>query len=176
VNSLLAQIQAISDEARRALADPELGRDKLLDELNALINANHAHLVALGVSHPALEAIRATTAAPPHALATKLTGAGGGGCAVTLLPDAFAPAALDALFAELRAGGFEPHATAVGGSGLGVLAPSAAPRPLATPPDSPRGDAPPPAWEAGSLGARFEGVPVEGLAQWAEERGPWLFV
>lgn len=52
-----------------------------------MIHENHAHLVTLGVSHPALESIRAKTAAKPFALATKLTGAGGGGCAVTLIPD-----------------------------------------------------------------------------------------
>lgn len=41
----------------------------------------------LGVSHPSLESIKATTAAGPYQLSTKLTGAGGGGCAVTLVPD-----------------------------------------------------------------------------------------
>jgi mevalonate kinase len=48
---------------------------------------NHAHLVELGVSHPALEMIVAATGQEPFNLATKLTGAGGGGCAVTLIPD-----------------------------------------------------------------------------------------
>ncbi len=52
----------------------------------ALINENHGYLVTLGVSHPSLEAIRKTTA-DPYGLSTKLTGAGGGGCAVTLIPD-----------------------------------------------------------------------------------------
>ena len=51
----------------------------------ALILENHAHLVELGVSHPALEAIKAKTLS--YNLQTKLTGAGGGGCAVTLIPD-----------------------------------------------------------------------------------------
>jgi mevalonate kinase len=53
----------------------------------ALIDENHSHLVSLGVSHPSLEAIRARTAGSPYGLHTKLTGAGGGGCAVTLVPD-----------------------------------------------------------------------------------------
>lgn len=52
-----------------------------------MIDENHGHLVTLGVSHPALEAIRAKTALEPFGLKTKLTGAGGGGCAVTLIPD-----------------------------------------------------------------------------------------
>lgn len=55
--------------------------------LQALIDENHAHLISLGVSHESLEKIRRTTAAQPYQLSTKLTGAGGGGCAVTLVPD-----------------------------------------------------------------------------------------
>jgi len=52
-----------------------------------LIRDNHAHLVTLGVSHPSLEMIVASTGSKPFNLATKLTGAGGGGCALTLIPD-----------------------------------------------------------------------------------------
>ena len=56
-----------------------------------LIRDNHAHLVTLGVSHPSLEMIVASTASAPFNLATKLTGAGGGGCALTLIPDSKLP-------------------------------------------------------------------------------------
>jgi mevalonate kinase len=87
VELILDSIQSICDEARRALGDPELPRDALLSALAALITENHAHLVSLGVSHPVLEAIRTQAAAEPYRLSTKLTGAGGGGCAVTLIPD-----------------------------------------------------------------------------------------
>ncbi len=106
VGKLLNSIQVISDEARRALADPEVPRKMLLRGLSvrpcyrvladcmlngsllqALIDENHVHLAALGVSHPSLEVIRAKTAGAPYRLSTKLTGAGGGGCAVTLVPD-----------------------------------------------------------------------------------------
>lgn len=52
-----------------------------------LIEENHAHLVTMGVSHASLEAIKAMTKTSPYGLSTKLTGAGGGGCAVTLIPD-----------------------------------------------------------------------------------------
>lgn len=103
VNEILEAIQSISDEARRALADAEMPREDLLSVLSAsdpflrtnrsndalsqdLIHENHRHLVSLGVSHPALEIIRSKTASP-YGLSTKLTGAGGGGCAVTLVPD-----------------------------------------------------------------------------------------
>ncbi|KAF1982348.1 mevalonate kinase [Aulographum hederae CBS 113979] len=59
-----------------------------LKTLGELASVNHGLLVALGVSHPKLERIRALI---DHAGIgwTKLTGAGGGGCAITLLrPDA----------------------------------------------------------------------------------------
>jgi len=55
--------------------------------MQLLIRDNHAHLVTLGVSHPSLEMIVASTGSKPFNLATKLTGAGGGGCALTLIPD-----------------------------------------------------------------------------------------
>ena len=108
INGVLADIQRISDEAKRALSDAELARAAQLDILTvrirldclnprfgvlmrvpaqALITRNHDLLKSLGVSHPALEIIVAKTASTPYHLPTKLTGAGGGGCAVTLIPD-----------------------------------------------------------------------------------------
>lgn len=106
MGKILDSIQAISEEAQRALSDPELPRLSLVSGLSvsltplaesfvlnaaynsqSLIEENHSHLVTLGVSHPSLEVIRETTATSPYHLSTKLTGAGGGGCAVTLLPD-----------------------------------------------------------------------------------------
>ena len=64
-----------------------MGSSPFHPPLQGLIHENHGHLVTLGVSHPFLEAIKSTTAAEPYKLSTKLTGAGGGGCAVTLVPD-----------------------------------------------------------------------------------------
>lgn len=66
-----------------------------------LISQNHQHLIDLGVSHPKLEEIREIASRPDwredgQGLSTKLTGAGGGGCAVTLLGDGalFLPSSL----------------------------------------------------------------------------------
>lgn len=78
-------IQRIADEGALLLSDPEVPREKMLQALASLMQENHAHLVTLGVSHPSLEKIREVTAS--CGLSTKLTGAGGGGCAVTLVPD-----------------------------------------------------------------------------------------
>jgi len=87
VEEILGKIQSIAEEAQRALADPELPREKLLWALAKLIEENHGHLRTLGVSHPSLERILEVTKEKPFELSTKLTGAGGGGCAVTLIPD-----------------------------------------------------------------------------------------
>jgi mevalonate kinase len=94
-------IQEISDEAKHLLGGAEIERSQLVSRLEVrvlvtceivsdeqlLIRDNHAHLVSLGVSHPSLEMIVASTNSDPYKLATKLTGAGGGGCALTLIPD-----------------------------------------------------------------------------------------
>ncbi|KAI0028204.1 cystathionine beta-lyase [Vararia minispora EC-137] len=159
VGRLLDAIQSISDEARRALGDPEMSRDKLLAALSALIDENHAHLVALGVSHPSLETIREKTAAEPFKLSTKLTGAGGGGCAVTLLPDDINNDALRTLTSGLSDLSFVPYLTAVGGSGFGVLPPARAQS------DNPL-----------SYTDSFAKSSAAALGQWAEERGRWLYV
>ncbi|KJA26368.1 hypothetical protein HYPSUDRAFT_36678 [Hypholoma sublateritium FD-334 SS-4] len=194
VNGILQSIQSISDEARRVLADPELPRDSLLSALSALMTENHQHLVTLGVSHPALETIRSKTAVP-HGLSTKLTGAGGGGCAVTLIPDEFGEEQLQDLITALIREEFQPYLTSVGGSGLGILSPYAAhrtpgvpPAPQAldqvTPPDTPTpheqiaGGAAPGADDLARdpLRAPFLAAPDAELAQWAGALGRWLYV
>jgi mevalonate kinase len=53
---------------------------------SALCDVNHFILCSLGVGHPALTAV--WEASRRHGMACKLTGAGGGGCAFTVLPPA----------------------------------------------------------------------------------------
>ena len=88
---LLDSIQRIADQAESLLASSSSSgtatRLEQLSDLARLIEQNHSHLVSLGVSHPALETVRNKTRDQPWGLATKLTGAGGGGCAVTVVPD-----------------------------------------------------------------------------------------
>ncbi|WVQ80370.1 cystathionine beta-lyase [Cryptococcus sp. DSM 104549] len=123
VDPILDAIQSISDEARTLLgATTPIARTELVGRLEQLIVENHGHLVELGVSHPALEMIVSATKAEPFGLATKLTGAGGGGCAVTLIPDDFSEASLTSLIQTLESHGFQPHLTTVGGPGLGIHA------------------------------------------------------
>lgn len=113
-----------------------------LAHLGELITVNHGLLVALGVSHPKLERIRALI---DHAGIgwTKLTGAGGGGCAITIIkppsmlpPDTSSAAAAKSgrkrskstvildLDQQLENEGFEKFATTLAGDGVGVLWPA----------------------------------------------------
>ncbi|RUS20310.1 ribosomal protein S5 domain 2-type protein [Endogone sp. FLAS-F59071] len=88
IDPILDAIQGISDECKEVLRAHEqraVDRKALIDRIQDLIDLNHWLLGAIGVSHPALEKIREVTA--QFGLRTKLTGAGGGGCAMTLIKD-----------------------------------------------------------------------------------------
>jgi mevalonate kinase len=86
---ILDAINDVTESAHSLLQRPDFDRrdPDNLKHLGELFTINHGLLVALGVSHPKLERIRELI---DHAGAgwTKLTGAGGGGCAITILkPD-----------------------------------------------------------------------------------------
>ncbi|XP_073078619.1 mevalonate kinase isoform X2 [Manis javanica] len=87
VAPLLTSIDAISLECERVLGEmaaaPAPEHYLVLEEL---IDMNQHHLSALGVGHASLDQLCRVTMA--HGLHSKLTGAGGGGCGITLLrPD-----------------------------------------------------------------------------------------
>lgn len=171
INPLLTSIQTISDAAQKTLSSTSLSRTDQLSELNRLIDQNHQHLVSLGVGHAALEAVRSKTREEPWKLSTKLTGAGGGGCAVTILPDDFSSESLTSLKQALTTSGFVPYSTVVGGRGFGVHLPSNTTSSVNV--------------EEAEGGAELSGVPEgkkmvetrkEELGRWAEELGEWLYV
>ncbi|GAA5822731.1 hypothetical protein JCM3770_000558 [Rhodotorula araucariae] len=168
INPLFASIQRISDSAHALLTSATLSRSEQLAQLAQLVEANHAHLVSLGVGHAALEAVRSTTRADPWALATKLTGAGGGGCAVTVVPDDFPAASLDSLRTALAASGFETYATSVGGRGFGVCVPSTG---AALEVEAAEGGA---ERSAVPERRRFDEMQGEDLARWAEGVQGWV--
>lgn len=106
--------------------------------LGELMNINHSLLTSLGVSHPRLERLRYLVDQAGVGW-TKLTGAGGGGCAITLLkPDSDLSAAaaqlngdagtkltpFEQLDANLKNEGFIKYTTTLGGDGVGVLYPA----------------------------------------------------
>ncbi|WFD25713.1 cysteine-S-conjugate beta-lyase [Malassezia nana] len=119
VNAALTLIQRLADEAHALLQDTTASRGAQIARLGLLIELNHLQLVQLRVGHPTLEKVRELCA--PFGVATKLTGAGGGGCAISLLPDEFSEAQLRDMLDSLHAQGFATYDTDMGGPGVGVL-------------------------------------------------------
>lgn len=115
-SAILEAMEHLANDAYQVLLQPELDKR----ELAALVNINHGLLVALGVSHPSLEQIKII--ADSHKIgATKLTGAGGGGCAITLLDESVGEKELQQVEKEFVASGFETFTTMLGGKGVGLL-------------------------------------------------------
>lgn len=80
-NPILDAMGKVADEAKKVL---EQGGSTLAQHLAELARINHGLLVSIGVSHPSLEKIK-LVGDELKVGETKLTGAGGGGCAVTIV-------------------------------------------------------------------------------------------
>jgi mevalonate kinase len=116
---ILSAIEHISTDAYQIMAQPFFGQEER-QTLRQLVNLNHGLLVALGVSHPALEKIKII--GDTYAIgATKLTGAGGGGCAITLVNDDIPESVIQNVMTEFENEGFESFETSLGGKGAGLL-------------------------------------------------------
>ncbi|POR37869.1 Mevalonate kinase [Tolypocladium paradoxum] len=94
-----------------------------LEHLGTLIRMNHGFLVSLGVSHPRLERIRELVDDADIGW-TKLTGAGGGGCAITLFRPDVKDEEIKELERKLTTEGFQKYETVLGADGVGVLWPA----------------------------------------------------
>ncbi|BFZ60212.1 Mevalonate kinase [Saitoella coloradoensis] len=112
-------IHGISEKATTLLLSPP-SQQEFVEELSQLVRINHGLLDALGVSHPALENVRRLSSKLGVG-ETKLTGAGGGGCAITLLKHDVQEQKLRELEERLREEGYEMYEVTLGGSGVGVL-------------------------------------------------------
>lgn len=90
------------------------------EKLASQVARNHEILNALGVGHPQIE--RVALICRQYGATTKLTGAGGGGCTLSLLPNSLSDAALTQLVAELEGqqNDFQCFVSAVGGAGFRV--------------------------------------------------------
>jgi mevalonate kinase len=92
--NILNAIGLVTESAHKLLTSPDFDPTchASLKYLGELVTINHGLLVSLGVSHPKLERIREIIDHTGIGW-TKLTGAGGGGCAITILkPQPPAPA------------------------------------------------------------------------------------
>lgn len=99
------------------------GTYEAIDGLGTLIRMNHGLLVALGVSHPRLERVRELVDYAGIGW-TKLTGAGGGGCAITLFRPDVKEETMEELERKFVAEGFQTHEAILGADGVGVLWPA----------------------------------------------------
>ncbi|KAI8978521.1 ribosomal protein S5 domain 2-type protein [Pilobolus umbonatus] len=116
MDPLLDAMDKIAVRCKKAF---ETGSNRLSDELDDLVVLNHCLLDAIGVGHPSLEKIRAITA--QSGLKTKLTGAGGGGCAVTLLREDVPQSTVNHVMGLLKKEGFDCYETSVGGKGVTAI-------------------------------------------------------
>jgi mevalonate kinase len=97
--------------------------EESLRRLGELMTINHGLLVSLGVSHPRLERVRELVDHQGIGW-TKLTGAGGGGCSITLLKPGVSRDKLDKLEEQLDQEGYQKFETTLGADGVGVLWPA----------------------------------------------------
>ncbi|KAG8413352.1 Mevalonate kinase [Metarhizium acridum] len=124
--SILDGIGHLTTSALGLISSADLdssGLSNTLERLGTLIRINHGFLVSLGVSHPRLERIRELVDYADIGW-TKLTGAGGGGCAITLFrPDA-KDETIKGLETKFTAEGFQKYETILGADGVAVLWPA----------------------------------------------------
>ena len=114
INPILDAIDAISTTAASNLSSTA--------ELDTLIRLNQSLLSALGVSHPKLDLVASLCR---DLGATKLTGAGGGGCAITLMSSHPNDTTLPIILTELSQAGFHTFRVSLGGPGVGYAAAAA---------------------------------------------------
>lgn len=95
-----------------------------------------------------------------------MAGAGGGGCAITLVPSDFPESTLSDLIEALRQDGFVPYLTSVGGPGLGIMQTKVHARDGVAPAAAEPSHVP-----AGRL---FRDIPAAELAEWAVKSGHWV--
>jgi len=87
MSSVFNAVDSISKELANVIQTPasdDLSITAKEEKLEELMEMNHGLLQCMGVSHASIETVLRTTL--KYKLASKLTGAGGGGCVLTLLP------------------------------------------------------------------------------------------
>lgn len=115
--AMFQSIQAIVDAAR-ATMNHRTNEEQQHVQLNDLMAMNHQVLAALGVGHPMFAQM--ADIAQTFRCTIKMTGAGKGGCAFTLLPATATPLEVQAFIQALEQRGFEVYQSTIGGPGVRV--------------------------------------------------------
>ncbi|KAI9997541.1 hypothetical protein PInf_001451 [Phytophthora infestans] len=105
IQQLVEKFVSLSE--RKVLSEEVLGQE---------MEHNQQILSDLGVSHPQIDEV--ARICKQFNGATKLTGAGGGGCTISLLPRGLSNEDLTKLITRLEARGFQCYASSIGGPGL----------------------------------------------------------
>ncbi|KAM3611427.1 uncharacterized protein V6R79_018388 [Siganus canaliculatus] len=115
---VLDSVDAISCTCEKVLS--EMTMEPITGEhyniLEELIDINQHHLNVMGVGHPALDTLCRVTLA--RGLHSKLTGAGGGGCGITLLRPETDSSVVQATVQDLRDCDYDCWETSIGGPGV----------------------------------------------------------
>ncbi|KAI4364600.1 hypothetical protein MLD38_020671 [Melastoma candidum] len=119
--SVFRAMDSISTEFSMLIQSPatdELAITENEKKIAELMEMNQGLLQCLGVSHAVIETVLRTTL--KYKLTSKLTGAGAGGCVLTLLPSLLSGTLVDKVIAELESCGFQCLIAGIGGKGAQV--------------------------------------------------------
>nr|ACN35955.1 unknown [Zea mays] len=115
VNTISEELSSIVE----LVAEDEIAITSKEDKLAELMEMNQGLLQCMGVSHSSIETVLRTTL--KYSLVSKLTGAGGGGCVLTLIPTLSSNIVLEKVTRELESHGYRCFKVEVGGRGLQVF-------------------------------------------------------
>jgi len=121
MTSVFTAVDSISNELANIIQSPasdDLAITDKEEKLKELMEMNQGLLQCMGVSHPSIETVLRTTL--KYKLASKLTGAGGGGCVLTLLPTLLSGTVVDKVIADLESSGFHCLIAGIGGNGVEI--------------------------------------------------------
>lgn len=125
VGSIMDAVDKVTRSAESLIEEEYFDSEEpeSLRRVGELMSINHGLLSALGVSHPRLERVRELVDHAGYGW-SKLTGAGGGGCSISLMKPGISQEKRLKLARQLEEEGYRTFSTTLGGDGVGVLWPA----------------------------------------------------
>ncbi|KAJ4953735.1 hypothetical protein NE237_030567 [Protea cynaroides] len=121
MSAVFSAVDHISKELSTVIQSPvheDLSITEKENKIEELMEMNQGLLQCMGVSHASIETVLRTTM--KYKLSSKLTGAGGGGCVLTLVPTLLSGTVVDKVITELKSCGFQCLIAGIGGKGLEI--------------------------------------------------------